>query len=61
MNSNPPTVVITGGTGALGRVVATSFLESGARLAIPYHSERSLSEVPTRWTEKPTFGRFAMR
>jgi NAD(P)-dependent dehydrogenase (short-subunit alcohol dehydrogenase family) len=51
MKRDPPTVIITGGTGALGSVVATSFLESGARLAIPYHSERSLSDVPTQWTE----------
>ncbi len=32
-------VIITGGTGALGRVVARSFLENGATVAIPTHSE----------------------
>jgi NAD(P)-dependent dehydrogenase (short-subunit alcohol dehydrogenase family) len=53
MKSEPRIAAITGGTGDLGRVVATAFLETGARIAIPYHSERSLSGVPARWTEVP--------
>lgn len=35
--------IITGGTGALGRAVAEHFLESGARVAIPYIVD---AEVP---------------
>ena len=35
--------IITGGTGALGRAVADHFLESGARVAIPYIVD---AEVP---------------
>jgi NAD(P)-dependent dehydrogenase (short-subunit alcohol dehydrogenase family) len=38
MSFNGKIVIITGGTGALGSVIAEVFLERGASVAIPYHS-----------------------
>ena len=48
MKSSPRTAIITGGTGALGSVVAEQFFDRGANVAIPVHSERSLSLIPGR-------------
>ena len=42
------TAIVTGGTGALGRVIAEQFFDLGARIAIPYHSEKSLATVPKK-------------
>ncbi|MDH3252510.1 MAG: SDR family oxidoreductase [Ignavibacteria bacterium] len=53
MKNRRRTAVITGGTGALGSVVATAFLDKGAHIAIPYHSDRSLAAIPSGWTKAP--------
>jgi NAD(P)-dependent dehydrogenase (short-subunit alcohol dehydrogenase family) len=37
--SAPAAVLVTGGTGALGRVVVKALLTAGARVAVPYRSE----------------------
>jgi NAD(P)-dependent dehydrogenase (short-subunit alcohol dehydrogenase family) len=42
------TVVITGGTGALGAAVADAFLTAGATCHIPYHFEEELRSFPHR-------------
>lgn len=39
---------ITGGTGALGRVIAEQFFDLGARIAIPYYSDKSLASIPKK-------------
>ncbi len=39
------TAIITGGTGALGSVVASQFFEAGANIAIPYGSTKSRSAL----------------
>jgi NAD(P)-dependent dehydrogenase (short-subunit alcohol dehydrogenase family) len=39
MHATDRTVLITGGTGALGQVVTLAFLESGARVFATWHSE----------------------
>ena len=45
MNFKEKTAIITGGTGALGRVIAEQFFDLGARIAIPYHSDKSLASI----------------
>ncbi|HEY4009184.1 MAG TPA: SDR family NAD(P)-dependent oxidoreductase [Acidobacteriaceae bacterium] len=37
--------VIAGGTGGLGRAVSLAFLEEGAKVVVPYHSENELAEL----------------
>jgi NAD(P)-dependent dehydrogenase (short-subunit alcohol dehydrogenase family) len=46
MNAAFKTAIVTGGTGALGRVIAETLFAGGARVAFPVHSEQSLSSVP---------------
>lgn len=48
MNFKEKTTIITGGTGALGRVIAEQFIDLGARIAIPYHSDKSLPSIPKK-------------
>ena len=48
--------IVTGGTGALGRVIAEQLFSGGASIAIPYHSESSASALPRPMTSDP--GRF---
>lgn len=48
MNFKEKTAIITGGTGALGRVIAEQFFDLGARIAIPYHSDKSLASIPKK-------------
>ncbi len=43
------TAIVTGGTGALGSVVAKSLFDAGAAIAIPYNSEKSLHNIPKAW------------
>src|SRR5690349_12797356 len=51
--------IITGGTGALGRAVAERFLESGARVAIPYIVDAEVpllnQRIGNRFGEKQLF------
>jgi NAD(P)-dependent dehydrogenase (short-subunit alcohol dehydrogenase family) len=44
---NGQTVIVSGGTGALGKVVTTQFLEKGARVVVPYISEQELQDFIT--------------
>ena len=46
------TAIVTGGTGALGSVVAEHFAEEGANVAIPYSSEKSLSAVSQKLRDR---------
>jgi NAD(P)-dependent dehydrogenase (short-subunit alcohol dehydrogenase family) len=43
--SSPKGVVVTGGTGALGRAVVLGLLERGARVAVPYRSAAEWDEL----------------
>lgn len=38
-------VVVTGGTGGIGRYVAAALLEAGARVALPYRSQKAMEEA----------------
>jgi NAD(P)-dependent dehydrogenase (short-subunit alcohol dehydrogenase family) len=38
-------VVVAGGTGGLGRAVSLAFLDEGARVVVPYHSEKEFAEL----------------
>jgi len=37
--------LIAGGTGGLGRAVSLAFLEEGAKVVVPYHSENEFAEL----------------
>ena len=37
--------MVAGGTGGLGRAVSLAFLEEGAKVVVPYHSEQEFSEL----------------
>jgi len=52
MNFKGKTAIVTGGTGALGSVVAGQFFDAGANIAIPYNSEKSLPNIPKRLVDK---------
>lgn len=39
------TAVIAGGTGGLGRAVSLAFLEEGAKVVVPYRSEKEFAEL----------------
>src|SRR5260221_1362995 len=41
-------VVVTGGTGALGRAVVGALLAAGAHCHVPYRQEREKEGLPTR-------------
>src|SRR3954466_9277828 len=43
---NDRTVVVTGGTGALGRAVVSLLLSEGARPVVTWRSERELRDFP---------------
>lgn len=43
-------VVVTGGTGALGRVITSGFLHAGFRVAVPvFHEVSDLKDLPAEW------------
>ena len=42
------TVIVTGGTGALGKVVVSAFFDAAASIAVPIGSEHHLSSIPER-------------
>ncbi len=48
MNFHNTTAIITGGTGALGSVVAEKFFDAGANIAIPLHSKQSTGRLSDR-------------
>ena len=39
-------VVVTGGTGALGRAVVTALLAAGAHCHVPYRQEKEKESLP---------------
>jgi len=43
--TSPPAVIVTGGTGALGRAVTLALLERGTRVAVPYTREAKWQEL----------------
>lgn len=45
MDHTGKVAIVTGGTGALGSVIAQNLLNEGASVAIPYNSEKSRSSV----------------
>lgn len=45
MDFSGRTVIITGGTGNLGQAIVRRFYDSGANVAIPYHSVKSLGTL----------------
>lgn len=46
MDFKNKTIIVTGGTGALGTVVVSKFFDAGANIAIPYHGESSMKYLP---------------
>ncbi len=44
------TALVTGGTGALGKVIVERIFDQGLNVCIPYKSERSLAGLPARVT-----------
>jgi NAD(P)-dependent dehydrogenase (short-subunit alcohol dehydrogenase family) len=46
-----PRVIVTGGTGALGRAVVAALRERGARVAVPYRDEAGAAELRAAGTE----------
>ena len=46
MNFQKTTAIITGGTGALGSVVASCFFQAGANIAIPRRKQSSMALLP---------------
>jgi len=46
MTFSGKTAIVTGGTGALGSVCAEHLSNVGLNIAIPYHSEKSLADIP---------------
>ena len=48
MRHSGKTAIVTGGTGALGRVCVGHFFDIGLNIGIPYTSEKSLDRIPER-------------
>lgn len=59
MNLEHKTAIITGGTGALGKVVAQKFFDANANVAVPFHSAGSEARLPATMTSSMCF--FAMQ
>ncbi|KAM3427434.1 hypothetical protein MY4824_009455 [Beauveria thailandica] len=57
--SNPPTVLITGAAGGLGRVLATAFLSQGANVAVCDINDDRLTETSNLWAEQYS-GKFSV-
>lgn len=53
MKFSGKTAIITGGTGALGRVCASRFHDQSLSIAVPFTSDRSLANLPQRVVEDP--------
>ena len=45
-------VVVTGGTGALGRAVVDALLAAGAHCHVPYRQRKRRRVFPGRWTPR---------
>lgn len=48
MNFQNKTVIVTGGTGALGSAVTSRFFDAGAYIAIPYHRLEAMMSLPKK-------------
>jgi NAD(P)-dependent dehydrogenase (short-subunit alcohol dehydrogenase family) len=51
MNFENKTAIITGGTGALGKVVMQKFFDANANIALPVHSSNSIGSLPSSITK----------
>ncbi len=60
MASGARAVVVTGGTGALGRAVVAAFLAAGDRVAVPWVAKAERDEVALLWRDAIAAGRVAM-
>ena len=48
-----PDVIVTGGTGALGRALVEAFLERGERVVVPWILPRECEAVRAVWSDRP--------
>lgn len=53
-------VVVTGGTGALGRAVVAAFLAAGDRVVVPWIVKAERDEVASIWRDTVAFGRVSL-
>jgi NAD(P)-dependent dehydrogenase (short-subunit alcohol dehydrogenase family) len=51
MTQRERTVIVSGGTGALGRAVVEAFLETGARVIVPWIDKSERDEVEALWQD----------
>ena len=51
------TVIVSGGTGALGRAVVAAFLEAGDRVLVPWIDKGEREEVAKLWHDALAAGR----
>ena len=51
MSQRERTVIVSGGTGALGRAVVEAFLETGARVIVPWIDKGERDEVEALWQD----------
>jgi len=54
--TSPLGFVVTGGTGALGQAVVTALIERGARVAVPYRTEKEWAALREGLPGKPLWG-----
>ena len=54
--TSPLGFVVTGGTGALGQAVVTALVERGARVAVPYRTQREWDALRAALPGKPLWG-----
>ncbi len=60
MSERGRTVIVTGGTGALGRAVVAAFLEEGDRVVVPWIDKDECDEIERLWREALTSGRLTL-
>jgi len=51
--TSPLGFVVTGGTGALGQAVVTALIERGARVAVPYRTQKEWDALRAALLGKP--------
>ena len=55
MSQRERTVIVSGGTGALGRAVVEAFLETGAYVIVPWIDKGERDEVEALWQDALEF------
>ncbi len=53
METAQRSIIVTGGTGALGRAVVAAFLNQGDRIVVPWIIEQERAHVAELWKERP--------